>query len=47
MLQRSSGFDRLDQVSIESVRGWRFDPAAYRGASETLWVQIPINFVME
>ena len=47
ILQRSSGFDRLDQVSIESVRGWRFDPAAYRGASETLWVQIPINFVME
>ena len=47
VLQRSSGFDRLDQVSIETVRGWRFDPAAYRGASETLWIQIPINFVME
>ena len=47
VLQRSSGFERLDQVSIEAVRGWRFDPAAYRGASETLWIQIPINFVMQ
>ena len=44
---RSSGFERLDQVSIEAVRGWRFDPAAYRGVSETLWIQIPINFVMQ
>lgn len=47
VLQRSSGFDRLDQVSIETVRGWRFEPAAYRGRSETQWVQVPINFVME
>lgn len=47
VLQRSSGFERLDQISLETVRTWRFDPAAYRSNSETRWVHIPINFVQE
>ena len=46
-MRQSSGFDRLDQVSLETVRTWRFDPAAYRSNSETRWVHIPINFVQE
>lgn len=47
VLQRSSGFDRLDQISLETVRTWRFDPALYPGATETRWAHIPINFVRE
>ena len=47
VLQRSSGFERLDQVSLETVRTWRFDPAAYRGNSEARWVHVPITFVQE
>lgn len=47
VLQRSSGHDRLDQVSLDTVRGWRFDPAAYPGTTETRWVHVPINFVLE
>jgi protein TonB len=47
VLQRSSGFDRLDRISLETVRGWRFDPAAYRGRSDRQWIYIPIHFVLE
>ncbi|QTD46393.1 energy transducer TonB [Ottowia testudinis] len=47
VLQRSSGHDQLDQVSLETVRGWRFDPAAYQGTTDTRWVHVPINFVLE
>lgn len=45
MLQRSSGFDRLDQVALETLRHWRFDPAAYRSLSETQWLYVPVRFV--
>ena len=47
VLQRSSGFEHLDQISLETVGTWRFDPAVYRGNAETRWVYIPINFVQE
>lgn len=55
VLQRSSGFERLDQVALETLRGWRFDVDAYRavhrvrhhGASDAQWVLVPIHFVME
>lgn len=47
VLQRSSGFDRLDQVALETLRHWRFDPAAYRGQSETQWLFVPVRFVAD
>ncbi|MFT3779444.1 MAG: TonB family protein [Ottowia sp.] len=47
VLQRSSGFDRLDQVSLETVRSWRFDTTAYLGAGDMRRVYVPITFVLE
>jgi protein TonB len=47
VLQRSSGFARLDQASLETVKTWRFEPAAHPGPGNIRWVYIPINFVPE
>ena len=47
VLQRSSGFDRLDQISLETVRAWRIDPKLFSGNGQTQWVYVPINFVLE
>ncbi|WP_418236046.1 energy transducer TonB [Comamonas serinivorans] len=37
VLQRSSGFTRLDEAALQSVRTWRFEPGPR-------WVLIPIRF---
>lgn len=43
-LYRSSGFDRLDQASMEAVRHWRFVPAQQAGKTVAASVIVPINF---
>lgn len=47
VLQRSSGFDRLDQVSLETIRSWRFDTQAHPGSGDARWVYVPLNFVQD
>jgi protein TonB len=46
-LRRSSGFDRLDTVALETVRRWRFVPGKRNGVPEAMWFNVPINFVLE
>lgn len=41
-LQQSSGFDRLDQASLETALKWRYVPGKPRGIPEETWVTIPI-----
>ena len=44
-IQRSSGFDRLDQVALETARDrWRYRPGTRNGAPEPMWFNVPINF---
>ena len=46
-LRQSSGFDRLDRAALETVRKWRYVPGKRNGVPETMWFNVPINFVLE
>jgi protein TonB len=43
-IQRSSGFDRLDQAARGAVRRWKFVPGTRDGMAITAWVVIPLTF---
>jgi len=47
VIKRSSGFDRLDQAALQTVLKWRFVPGKQAGIAKRMWVNIPINFVLE
>lgn len=46
-IKRSSGFDRLDQTALNTVLRWRYVPGKRAGVAETMWFDVPINFVLE
>ncbi len=46
-ISKSSGFSRLDNAALNTVKNWRFVPAKKNGNIEGSWVQVPINFVLE
>lgn len=47
-IQRSSGFERLDQVALETARDrWRYVPGTRGGVPEAMWFDVPIKFVLE
>ena len=47
-IQRSSGFERLDEIALETARDrWRYVPGTRNGVPEAMWFNVPINFVLE
>lgn len=46
-LQQSSGFERLDQAALATVRSWRFVPGKRNGVPEAMWFNVPIDFKLE
>ncbi|WP_342129363.1 energy transducer TonB [Hydrogenophaga sp. OTU3427] len=46
-IAQSSGFDRLDQTALDTVRRWRYVPGKRAGTPEAMWFNVPINFVLE
>ena len=46
-IKESSGFDRLDEAALASVRNWRFVPGKRNGVPEAMWNIVPVNFVLE
>lgn len=46
-IRTSSGYDRLDQAALTTVRGWRYVPGKRNGMAEAMWFNVPINFVLE
>lgn len=46
-LKQSSGFTRLDDAALESVRRWRFLPARRGDQPISAWVQVPVQFILE
>lgn len=47
MISMSSGYPRLDRVALETVLKWRFIAGKKDGIHQKMWVNIPINFVLE
>lgn len=46
-LKKSSGYARLDQSALTTVKTWRFVPAHRGDVNEAAWVVIPISFNLE
>lgn len=46
-VNRSSGYDRLDRVALDTVLQWRYVPGKRGGVPEAMWFIVPINFVLE
>jgi protein TonB len=46
-LQKSSGFERLDQAALTTVHQWKFVPAKRGEQSIEGWVIVPITFKLE
>jgi TonB family protein len=47
LIHQSSGHQRLDRAALETVLKWRFIPGKKGSESQKMWVNIPINFVLE
>lgn len=45
-IRKSSGYAILDQSAIEAVRPWQFEPAKKSGNPFTVWVDLPIKFIL-
>ena len=46
-IRESSGYERLDQAALDTVRRWRYVPGKRGGVPEAMWFNVPINFVLE
>ena len=46
-VKTSSGFELLDQAALNTVKNWRYVPGKRGGVPETMWFNVPINFVLE
>lgn len=46
-IRTSSGYDRLDQTALKTVRDWRYLPGKVNGEPKAMWFNVPINFVLE
>lgn len=46
-IRTSSGFARLDQAALDTVRRWRFAPARQGAESVHAWVLIPVTFSLD
>ncbi len=46
-IRKSSGYAILDKSAVEAVKPWRFEPARKSGKPMTVWVELPIKFVLQ
>ncbi|WP_293660391.1 energy transducer TonB [Rhodoferax sp. OV413] len=43
-VKQSSGFDRLDQASVENALKWRYVPGKRDGVAQGMWFDVPFNW---
>jgi protein TonB len=46
-IRQSSGFDRLDQIALKTVKSWRYVPGKRGGVAEAMWFDVPIKFELK
>ena len=46
-ISKSSGFTRLDEAAIATAMSWRYVPGKRGGVAETMWFNVPINWLLE
>ncbi len=47
LIKQTSGYPRLDEIALQTVKKWRFIPGKKAGSPQKMWVNIPINFILE
>lgn len=45
-IRQSSGYAILDRSAIDAVKPWKFEPAKKSGKPFTIWVELPIKFIL-
>ena len=46
-IRTSSGYARLDDTALTTVKAWRFVPGQRNGLPEAMWFNVPIRFVLD
>ena len=46
-IHTTSGFERLDDAAVETVKRWKFVPARQGDKPVAAWVLVPISFSLE
>ena len=46
-IKKSSGRSILDRAALKAVRKWKFEPASRLGDPFTMWVDVPVHFVLQ
>jgi protein TonB len=46
-IAQSSSYERLDQVGLQTVLDWHFEPGKRGGIPEAMWFNVPLIFKME
>jgi periplasmic protein TonB len=46
-IRQSSGFERLDEAALNTVKNWHYVPGKRAGVVQAMWFSVPINYVLE
>lgn len=46
-IRTSSGYARLDEAALDTVKRWRYLPAKRAGVAEAMWFNVPVRFVLD
>ena len=46
-IRTSSGYARLDEAALDTVRRWRYVPGKRAGVPEAMWFNVPVRFVLD
>lgn len=46
-IRTSSGYTRLDEAALDTVKRWRYVPGKRAGVPEAMWFNVPIRFVLD
>jgi len=46
-IRTSSGYARLDDAALDTVKRWRYVPGKRAGTAEAMWFNVPVRFVLD
>lgn len=46
-IRTSSGYARLDEAALDTVKRWRYVPGKRAGTAEAMWFNVPVRFVLD
>jgi protein TonB len=46
-IRTSSGYSRLDEAALDTIKRWRYVPGKRAGVPEAMWFNVPIRFVLD